>query len=363
MPGIALDETIGCANPLLQFIYQANGVLADVSALKFSVQDIKNGTEKIAETVVNTDSCDDGGVKLGTGRYAAAFTAPSTGSDKWYAGTHEIRWYFKPEATDAWQSYRQRFEVLDKDLFISGKGYKSYVYSNELLANSALHNCNIGQLQEAMQVVAETIEDLTGRFFEPTYIDAKYNGTNAGALPLFHPIIAVEAVELFSGNELYQAIELTALAIYNRHLSGLKSPDDRDNPRIEFVSSEVSDISISSTQSHFVLGRQNIRVAGVFGYTEPDGSPVGRIPRRLKKATGILVLRQINDPFGIDVFTSQPGRIRSARTRDQSVTFAGASDGGVGSITGDRIVDDILVAYLRPPYYGAVPEANRSAML
>lgn len=363
MPGISLDETVGCANPLLQFIYQVDGVLTDVAELKFTVQDIKNEVEKVAETVINTDLCADSGNKLGTGRYAAPFIPVSTGASKWFAGTHEIRWSYKPTATDDWQTWKQRFEILDKDIFVSGRGFHNYIDTSELLENSAFYNCKVGQLQEAMQIVAEQIEDLTGRIFEPTYIDTKYNGTNAGALPLFHPIIGIEAVELYSGNELYQSIELTALVFYNRHLNGLKSPDDRDNPRIEFVSSDVSDVTISSTQTHFVLGRQNIRVAGVFGYTEPDGSPIGARPRRLTRAAGTLILRQINDPLGVDVFTSQPGRIRSARTRDQAVTFASAQDGGIGPLTGDRIVDDILLAYMRPPYFGAVPEADRSAML
>jgi hypothetical protein len=71
-----------------------------------------------------------------------------------------------------------------------------------------------------------------------------------------------------------------------------------------------------------------------------------------------LALRQLQDPFGLDVLISQPGRIRSARTRDQAVTFASARDGGIGALTGDRAVDDVLITYMRPPHFGAVAGNN-----
>jgi hypothetical protein len=355
MPGIAMDEACGCANPLLQFCYQADGILTDVAELKFTITQL-DGTERKSETSVTLTDCDDGGGKLGTGRYVATFTPETTEPVTWAPGTHIITWAYKVELTDTTQYYRQKFEVLDKINFPSGKGYRAYADATTLAANSAFTGYTLAQIQEALWQVAEQIEALTGRFFDPTYIDSKYNGTKATALPLGHPIIGLSNVELVSGSDTVLDFDLTSLAIYNRHLtSGLKDPDDRDNPRIEFISSYsgVSGIT-ADIYGSFSPGRQNVRVVGMFGYTEYDGTPAGTRPKLLEKAAALLALRTLEDPFGLDIVGSSPGRIRSARTRDQSVTFASATEGGVGPLTGDRSVDDILMVYRRPAHFFAV---------
>jgi hypothetical protein len=357
MPGITLNESSSCDNPLLQFYYQANGKLANVAELNFSVYDLTSKEERVSSTVVNLDTCANGGSRLSTGRYAANFTASSS---SWKKGTHEIRWTYKPAATDSTRTWRQRFEVLDPDLIPTGQGYRTCADSIELVNNSAFLGCEAPQIQESLRDATQLIESITGRIFEPTYIDARYNGTKAAALPLGHPIIGIDAVDMMTSNDIYLSVELDDLVVYNRHLTtGLRDPDDRDNPRIEFVTS-LSIEGYPLLQSFFYRGRQNIHVSGVFGYTEYDGTPVGARPRQLARIAGILALRQIKDPFGLDVAVSQPGRIRSARTRDQAVTFATARDGGVGALTGDRTVDDILIAYMRPPHYGAVHDTSRS---
>jgi hypothetical protein len=358
MPGVSLNETINCNNPLLQFFYQANGKLANVAELSFSVQDLTDNTEKVASTVVNLDLCADGGLRLSTGRYAASF---STDSSTWNKGTHQITWSYKPTATDATVTWRQKFEVLDNVKFPTGRGYRNYANSKDLIDNSAFLGCEVSQIQEALRDASELIENYTGRLFDPTYIDARYNGTKSHAIPLGLPIIGIESVELMSGNDVHAEIDLDSLVIYNRHLAtGLTDPDDRANPRIEFVTS-LSTEGYPLLQSSFYYGRQSIRIVGVFGYRDYDGSPAGIRPRRLARVASILALRQIQDPFGVDVAVSQPGRIRSARTRDQAITFASGKDGGIGPLTGDRTVDDVLLAYMRPPYFGAVPDVRPEA--
>jgi hypothetical protein len=48
-----------------------------------------------------------------------------------------------------------------------------------------------------------------------------------------------------------------------------------------------------------------------------------------------------------------PSRIRSARTRDQSVTFASGLLTN-GMLSGDPAVDQILIQYLRPAHMEVV---------
>jgi hypothetical protein len=358
MPAVVIDETVSCTNPVLQFMHQVGGVMADVVELKFKVTVVKGGAERVPETVVNLDLCDDGGAKLGTGRYAAGFQPTVAGS--WAAGTHEILWTYKTDLAGPDFIWSQRFEVLEAGLVAAGRGYVGYADSVDLAANSAFEGFKVKDIQRAVMEVSRQIQDLTGRFFDPTFVSTKYNGTNAGALPLGDPIIGLSKLSFVGGGPADEVLDIALdhLRIYNRHLEGLLNPDDRDNPRIEFSTDLLPGRILA--QGRFQLGRQNILVEGVFGYTEPDGSPIGTVPARLKKAAGILALRTLQDPFGVDVFTSNPGRIRSAQTRDQKIVFGGVNDGGVGNLTGDRIVDDILTTYLRPPHYGAVASGGQA---
>jgi hypothetical protein len=353
MPGVALDEAVGCDNPLLQFFYQSNGRMADVAELKFSIRDVPNQANRITDQTVNvTDDCGSGGQRLGLGRYAAAFTptAPT-----WKVGTHEIAWKFKAAATDPERSWRQRFELLDPVDFPTGQGFRAYTDSAVLRESSDFSACSYTQLHRTLLEVAERIDRLTGNIFEPRFIDTRYNTTNAGALPFYHPIIGISKVDFVAGGpaESLLSIDLDDLLIYNRHIaSGLLEPDDRQNPRIEFATSHMP--GEPSFQGQFLYGRQSVAIAGVFGYTEFDGGPIGRRPLLLERAANILSGRLLSDPFGVDVFMSSPGRVRSARTRDQAVTYGGASEGAVGALTGDRIIDDLLLPMRRPSYLGAM---------
>jgi hypothetical protein len=354
MSGITIGETNNCSNPLIQFFHQINGIMVDLYALSFTIKNVNTGSTLVPATVVDLDDCSSGGAKLSTGRYVAIFTTEST----WKDGTCEIIWTYTSVLGGDAKTWSQKFEVLKASTFARGRGYKSFISSLELQHSAALKGCEIPQIQIAARDAASLIETYTGRLFEPTYIDARYNGRGCAALPLDEPIIGISEINVYTGNDVSSEVDLDSVIVYNRHITaGLNEPDDRDNPRLEMVNSSA--LNNSYVDSIFPLGRQNIQIAGVFGYTEFDGSCIGSVPRALVRLAGILSYRLIMDPFGIDVSISQPGRIKSAKTRDQSVTFADASSGGVGQITGDRTVDDLILMFMKPPQFHAVPENNR----
>lgn len=362
MPGVTKSEIVGCDNPLLQFFYQEKGRLTDITDLEFEIVDVTSKSSIFSSGALDVADCPTG-VKLGLGRYAALIVDTS-GYD---VGTHRITWTYKVTPTGPERKWSQIFEVLDSVAFPTGAGFRTYVTSASMLAANAFAGCDASSLQRAGLEIAEQIEALTGRFFEPRYVEMKLNGTDASALVMQEPIIGISEVSVLSGDVASGdlPIDLTGLRVYNRHLQGVSGSigmvdhDDRDNPRIEFAT-DLPPGAGSITQAHFHRGRLNIQVNGVFGFTEPDGTPVGRSPLRLERAAGILTLRKILDPFGLDVSVSQPGRLREAKTRDQQIKFGGAADGVIGPLTGDRIVDDILMAYLRPPHYGAVGSTART---
>jgi hypothetical protein len=356
MPGVVLNEQVDRDNPLLQFYFQQGGLMQDVEYLHFSVWDLSANAEKVPDTAVDLTEYDLGGDRLGTGQYAATFLPDAT----WAAGTHEVRWEYKVTLAGLTKKWRQRFEVLNEGLVTSGTAYVGYADTSEMLKSNVFTCYSVDQLHETLMETGQLVQDLTGRFFGPKFMQQRHNATSAGALPIDDPIIGIRRIVILGAemSDELTDVDLSFMRIYNRHLEGLISPDDRDNPRIEFSSDLIPGKLL--LQGMFYEGRLNTLIDGVFGYTEPDGGPIGTIPRALKRAVGILSLRRLQDPFGLDVFTSNPGRILEARTRDQQVKFAGADGGGVGPLTGDRIVDDILMQYMRPPYYGAVAEAGAS---
>jgi hypothetical protein len=144
-------------------------------------------------------------------------------------------------------------------------------------------------------------------------------------------------------------------------LEGLLDPDDRDDPRIEI---ERFEGIIYESLEFFPNGPQVTHITGVFGYTDPDGSPFGQVPINLARVVGIFALRETTDYFASNPTISEPGSIQSMKTRDQSITFAstGGSAGGggrsgraaYGGLTGDDVVDQILINYVRPVHMRAV---------
>jgi hypothetical protein len=107
-------------------------------------------------------------------------------------------------------------------------------------------------------------------------------------------------------------------------------------------------------------GEQNIYITGVFGFTDPEfvsegsGYSIGIPPAELGDVVQTLALRYLQDPSYTDPLVHSPGSIRSSRTRDQSVTLGtfggavGTGGSGASDMTGDPIVDRILLRYASP---------------
>jgi len=358
MPAVAQDETINCANPTLFFAFQRDGKLIDIFSLKRSVFEIPPAgaaIEKIPEATLDL-SPDPVGVRIALGVYHANFAA--TG---FRAGTHEIRWKYKETSTSTEFEFRQRFEVVDKNKFSRGAAYVGYLDSVTLKTNALFTEQSVGAIQEFVDRASRKVELLTGRFFEPRYRLFKLDGRGNRRLMPQHPIVGINKVEIETGVTGIEAslteVSLDGLRVYNRHLGGLLDPDDRDDPRIEIERFEG--ILFQSTE-FFPLSSQGIFVTGVWGYTDPDGGPLGKTPTDITTAVGAFATRNLQDPFGQDPFITAPSSVRSAKTRDQAISFGRTGGGGIGGrgsfggLTGDDFIDQLLIPYVRPPHYGAV---------
>lgn len=356
MAAIAQDEAVTIDNPLIFFAYQRDGKLLDLFSLSRSVYSIAvsgTATQVVANSALNLADPPTG-VRVGLGIYHANFTA--TG---FAAGTYEIRWRYQLASTDAIKENRQRFEVLDKTKFYTGALYVGYCTSNDLREHVPFDTKPLSDVQVEIDLASRRIEQLTARFFEPRIATQKLNGRGTRSLVLNEPIIGINKLSIESGvtglNIDLTDISLDGIRMYARHLQGLFDPDDRDDPHIEIENFEGL---LFQSLSIFPKGPQTIHVSGVYGYTDPDGGPMGVTPVPLFKVIGSMAFKSIADPFGLDKTITSTSSVTKAKTRDQEISY---SVGGSTSITtstqgltGDTFTDQLLLPYVRPPHYGAV---------
>jgi hypothetical protein len=105
----------------------------------------------------------------------------------------------------------------------------------------------------------------------------------------------------------------------------------------------------------FPRGDGNVLAEGLWGYTEADGTPLGRTPAAIKRATLLFVVRRLT-PLGLAGALDDPetqGRVVRMKTRDQEIAFAPPAAGARPVATGDAEIDRLLAPYRRPSGLGA----------
>lgn len=367
---IGKTETSSCSNPVLQFVAAKEGKMVDLDSLEFEVWDTSDEAKRLApvqvgiRTVVNLADCPTGD-RVGLGRYAAVFDASTTAN----RGRHELRWFWKYTAASAEETSVQPFDVVERRLF---GDQPMYVLPSEIRDEGYAQDFVTDvRLQQAIALASTIVDRVTGRFFEPRYMTtnpARFDGGGSRAVLFGDPIIAVESVKADSdpANVADLAIDSNNYRVYNRHLtSRITNPDDRNDPKIEFVHS--LDLFGVSSRARFMplqgyslrsfafpVGVQNIAVAGVFGYTEWDGSPLGRTPLAIVQATKLLVARELPE-LADPACRSQVQngwRVIEARVRDQTMRYSNPVDWG--GYTGDPTIDMLLTMHMRPMQIGSV---------
>jgi hypothetical protein len=379
MTALSKGEVLDCSNPRLQFFAvqrgggnETDGKLADLESLEFQIFDKRNPPNQETpkqifpvtagdKQAVNLADCPTG-ERLGVGRYAAKWTVAANEQ----RGLYEIRWTYK-FANQAEKVARIEFEILQG---ASGAIGPKYGLVADLRAEGA-GEVTDARLQTALVIASRFIERVTGRFFEARFSDIRFDGSGKRALLLGDPIIGLGQVHIETEPSLLPDLEVdpTLIRVYARHLSqGLLNPDDRNSPKIQFVHSDdilgvsrqavftpISGLSIRSLA--FPVGRQNIAVNGVFGYTEDvhNGSPWGDTPILIRHLTKLIAAREI--PKAISeadcrVEARDRWRVLEEKVRDQSIKYD--KERRVGSWTGDPEIDFLLTSFIRPPAIGAV---------
>lgn len=364
MRGILQGEESAGTTPLLQLFCRLEQLLADMHSGTYLIEDITGTSPSTrASGSFNTALVAGGGHKLGTGRYVI----PTGSTVAWAVGTHRITSTYRMSAGGADHKQVSFFEVLDTDEFATSLDFVTYLTSKQAAADGLVTGTT-GEIQAMLADAASQIEEWTGNWFEPRHMTLVLSGDKRKVLYLNVPIIAIETLETVSkdssGNETRYDWNSAYWRAYNRHLDGLRSPDDRYNPAIELI---MADPALCTSDDSYLdwtwpFGQQNIEITGVFGYTDPapdrnaPGLSLGVMPRVLRRLMNAIMVRS-NEDLGLeDPSTQQPGRIKEYKTRHQKIVFFGSSSQGsqYGSISGDPLLDQLLLRLCKPVNAGYV---------
>lgn len=342
------------------------GFFLDLFELEYRLLN-PSGVEVQTWTSVDVDRASgttDAVLSVPQGLYAPDISIAGGNTDY---GTWTIEWRFRVESASSPQLTSQTaFRLIEaahpvvdspvqvQDLY--DEGVPSATYSAARVAR-------------AIKLATDLFEEWTGRHYGPRLLTMDTDGEGGPLKQLEMPIIALAGVQFtfttFSPADL--PIEEGDLRVYNRHIrSRLLQPDDRDDPRVEFLRIEnyrypretlLGDTDLLSTAIGFPLSQQNIKFHGLFGYTDWDGSAFGVVPELVREAIMRIALRKIQPLWqatGGGTSFGVSGPIKSEKTFDQQVTFsdAGAQTGSgayVGYWTGDPAIDQIISTYRRPP--------------
>ncbi len=103
----------------------------------------------------------------------------------------------------------------------------------------------------------------------------------------------------------------------------------------------------------FPRGKQNIHIAGAFGYTHPNGRDLlGVTPNLIQHAAALFVIRNLPKLIKHDERDElkRTHLVTEHRTRDQQIKYDMPAGRGavVGAFTGDPEIDTILARFQKP---------------
>jgi hypothetical protein len=361
MLALVRGETSSVTNPKIYFAYvksdpTGGGRMATPYSLEYEVL-YPDGTVKVARTAVNLTT---EAVNCGYAPTIAFLVGDPLGN-------YTVNWFAELTNTADEETWKTVFPLLAVGSLIPD-GYASIAQMRDEGVPVAF---NDARLKMAIEIASRRIENITRRFFEPRFKTIDVDGVGGPMILLEDPIIGICDIDYVfdsvSPSEIPVALE--NLRIYNRHMRGLINPDDRANPKIEFINcyalygmdsytgEEFTRYREGAYQTRFAVGQQNVRMTGWFGYTDPDGSPLGKTPDLISYVCILMAMQSVRPAwknFGSSSGSGSHGNLIQERTRDQTVWYETGVDASFkAGITGDPTIDQILSRFMAPMRLGA----------
>lgn len=376
MNSLARGQVITPAAPALMFISQNQGQIVPANTLSWRILRAITPAEQADPAVVTTGTVDlvNDIVPIDpqnttAGVYVPRWTVPSDAP----VGRYFIEWTYA--LTNPSSSIlttvttenppagvtRKVFEVVAAPSLAVSQPLYSLVCDARDNIKGCGEDVSDVALQKLLVRASRAIERVTGRYFGPRYSNLRLGGNSARILQTGEAIVGVSSIGIDTQptqtGDL--VVELDLVRIFNRHLSqGITNPDDRENPKIEFVHSDdlygirfVPFRGISLRSLAWPIGVQNIHVRGFWGFVDPDDSPWGEVPEQIQHVTRLIAAREISK-IGSDAREDAQWRWRVTSQKSRDVTIEMDSSRKWGEWYGDPEIDSILASYVRPPMLG-----------
>lgn len=285
--------------------------------------------------------------------------------------------------------------ALDEEGPISGVApvvYGTYSRMRQILLGQCQGDLTVDDTFGLLRDITDKVEMFTAQRFYPKFATKTLDGSNALDFVLEEPIVEILQARFRTAMRTGQPlIDPSRFVVYNRHIEarnaytdefpdrvdgriefpgdgtgGVTNPDDRESPRISFLSpNEIAigrrntrvdpvdllgyhDRSISSGgQFHgFAAGRQNIVLDGFFGYVNPDLST----PSQINFAAEMLAIREVALRYGTQsdaIELTRVHRLIMEKTDNHTVMYK-SQDPLTTPFTGDPNIDLILANYRKP---------------
>lgn len=353
MQVVTRGSTLSTTYAPLVFYWHKSGFLADITgSIEFVVYDIADDTKLQTPVQVYPGSgrasvhlTND---RLGIGRYAATGWAVGSGEA---LGRHLVKWYVTEAPGGTEKEYRQVFEVIPDLAGINGPVYCSL--SDMRAEGLTTTDASDLHLIKVIDRVSRQIEVFTGRWFEAEYREIYHDGQGNKALHFEDPVAAIEDVFI---RDDATAIDHDSYKVFNRALYGLRQPDDRDDPRIEFTSgiAYISRGDLWPNELHWPNDVQVIRVRAVWGYTDLDPQwPIGSTPGGIQHVAKLATVREYAQLTDAELRDDNRDswKVRSERTRDATRSYQ--THKNWTNFFENPELDLILSRYVRPPQFGA----------
>jgi hypothetical protein len=190
------------------------------------------------------------------------------------------------------------------------------------------------RLTLVLDEASSLVDRVTGWFFRPRALTLGFDGRDAPSIEPPYPPILLSALSIDESPASFAPEDLVVV--------GAPVMPGFDAPRLTLRNGR-----------RFPRGTTNVVVAGLWGYTEPDGTPEGRTPTAIRTVTMQLALRAL--PLLGDLEAWSDARLRwrllEERTRDQSYRLG--TPPFATFITGDPEIDLVLMRYRKPAGLGA----------
>ncbi len=189
------------------------------------------------------------------------------------------------------------------------------------------------RLEALLTEASAFIEQVTGWFFEPRALTLRLDGRDTPSIEPPVPVLRLDALLVDDATLSLDADDLLVV--------GAPVAPGFDAPRFTLRRGRV-----------FARGAGNVEAVGIWGYTEPDGTPFGRTPLAIRRVAMQLAVRMLTKVGDADGASTAAWRLIEERTRDQSYRLAAPLGLGV-VFTGDPEIDQVVARYRRPPGLGA----------